>query len=366
MKRILVVNEGFSNNLGDQAIKKSLVQFFEDRNYLVDFSYYSNPKIQSLPKYDYFFNDTSSLIELRLKLKSNPIFNFLLILKNYLRFVKWYLKNRRFIKNLLVNGRYDYVVIGGGQLINTTNRVSPSLFSIAAYTWSTLSCNRSKLVFLGVGVAGKFNVVEKKLYKIALNKASKIWVRDKFSNLVLSDTFNIQSEIIPDVVFYDESLNSSKRVKQKIALVGIYSFHEYNVKHKNQLLELEDFYLPWVNKVKKLKSDGYIVELFYTTKTDAIETITFQKVLYQKYDIDIKVLSATSLNELYLSLLDVDFVYSGRMHALIFGLKAGCKVEAFITSDKLQTFNDEYIIGNKSPFEYREMLINAINDYFVI
>ncbi|WP_348823533.1 polysaccharide pyruvyl transferase family protein [Flavobacterium aestuarii] len=364
MKKILIVNEGFSDNLGDQAIKKSMLKLFVDLGYEVDFYYYSKPLITSCPNY-YYLNSskkTSRLIQLRLKWKNNIILNLGLIFKNYLAVLKWYFKNKNLIKERIKSNEYHYVIIGGGQLINSSDRISPSLFSIAAFTWAKYTNKSVKLCFVGIGVAAKFNFFEFFLYKRALKKAVKIWVRDEFSKQVLSEKFQVVSEVIPDVAFY--LFVEEDKIKNNLALVGIFSFHEYNVKHNKDKITIDSFYNSWVEKIQNLISLGYDVGLFYTTQTDSIESINFQEYLKANYGLDIPLLNANSLSDLNQIFYNASFVYSGRMHALILGMNQNCTVEAFLTSKKLSSFVKEYIESNKSPIIFKEAVFNNLNTFF--
>jgi polysaccharide pyruvyl transferase WcaK-like protein len=364
MKKILLVNEGFSDNLGDQAIKQSLKEFFKNKNYKVDFKHYSNPNLNKLIEYNYLntTKSTNKLLQLRIKYRKNIFFNFFLIFRNHLKLIKWFLINRKRINKILIDGNYCAIVIGGGQLINSSYRISSNIFSIISYSWSEMArINKIPLFFVGIGVAGRFNKLEKYLYQKSLNTALSIWVRDEFSKKILLNDFSISSDIIPDVAFY---LSQERDyVKESLALVGIYSFHEYSIKFDKEKISIEEYYKEWVAKVKYYINKNIEVKLFFTTKTDAIETEFFQNYL-ESQNILIDIVDSSSLKVLNRFFEKAEYVYSGRMHALILALKKGCKVDAFLISDKLMSFQKDYIDAGVDPLNLKEEIIHSLDKEF--
>lgn len=364
MKKVLVINEGYSDNFGDQAILESVAGLFSDLNYSVDFVYYSQPSISILPQYDYLNEKKtiSKLTKVRLKYKNNILLNVLLVIKNYLAILTWFLRNKKYIKTKIIDNDYDYVIIGGGQLINSSNRISPNIFSIAAYTWTKYINKNIELSFIGIGLAEKFNFFELFLYKRALSKAKKIWVRDQFSSITLSKIFNLESEVIPDVAF--SLYSETKKKKDNLALVGVFSFHEYKVKYNKEKISLESFYDVWIKKINELILKGYQVSLFYTTKSDALETLNFKKYLESISALNISIVQTDNLKELNDLFAKSNYVFSGRMHALILGMNNRCDIEAYLTSKKLSSFNDEYINSPNDCSYFKNQLLISLKKHF--
>lgn len=80
-----------------------------------------------------------------------------------------------------------------------------------------------------------------------------------------------------------------------------------------------------------------------TTITDAKECINFRVFLIEKYNKNIDICKIEDLSSLVSYLDKAKYVYSGRMHALILGLKSKCNVETYLISQKLQSFDEMYV-----------------------
>jgi len=117
-KRVLVINEGYSDNLGDQAINDSL-------QYLLKNSGIKNIDFQDFTK------NIDSPINISVADKQGIQKSFAVsILKTIISSkIRWIIKNlNRIIK--ISKKDYDLVLIGGGQLI-----LSNATFSIAMFLW---------------------------------------------------------------------------------------------------------------------------------------------------------------------------------------------------------------------------------------
>jgi polysaccharide pyruvyl transferase WcaK-like protein len=345
MKKILVINEGFSNNFGDQAINQSIISFFKHKGFETSFLYLSNPSIKELPEYKYLSNNNVS----RDKSLKDKIFTYIL-------FFLWFFKFNKIIKQTLIHNKFDLIVIGGGQLIISSGNFALSSFSTAIF-WYTYIIKRFapnvKIHMIGVGVSNKFNLIEKFLYKKSLNRVEKVLVRDKFSQKKIYEHFNIKAKLMPDIAFYNSiNLKIYSNIKKEKALIGITNYNEvykrYNKKtNKTKIEYFEYFY----TKIKKYEQLYNKIELFYTTITDAKEALEFQEYIYKTYNKQYSIANINNLNTLTNLFKEAKIVYSGRMHALILAMKEGCEVEAMLISDKLKSFNHDYIIPNKSMEE---------------
>jgi hypothetical protein len=110
---------------------------------------------------------------------------------------------------------------------------------------------------------------------------------------------------------------------------------------------------------------GLPVVLFYTTITDAAESIAFRDYLRQQHQLELpvaKLHTVSDLRELYQSASDV---YSGRMHALILAMKYRCKVDAYLISQKLKSFHEEYILPGTNCVEYSMKIRETFNRYIL-
>lgn len=343
MKKILIVNEGYSDNLGDQEIFHSLKNLLNTIEYEVYFGYYSKPGQKEIKKHNYKKSiEEESLKDKLLNFRGYIFIKAILYVKNIFIFFSWYFKNQREINKIINKHDYAYVIIGGGQLINTSSRYSPNMFAIISYSWSRIIKEKNiKLLYMGIGVADKFNFLEHFFYKKALKKSEKIWVRDSFSNKKLSNLFNLNSEIIPDLVFSEKKSKIEEKLNN--ALIGVFSFHEYVLKYNKAKHTRNDFYDIWVDKYFSYKKKGFNVKLFYTTKSDAKECYQFKEYLLNMYDEEVEISNIQNIDDLVRILSESKIIFSARMHALILGLKFHCKVEPYFISEKLRSFSKHYL-----------------------
>ncbi|MBX2933363.1 MAG: polysaccharide pyruvyl transferase family protein [Ferruginibacter sp.] len=361
VKKILIINEGYSSNLGDQAIKKSMESLLRKLGYETDFCYFTNPALKNLPVYQYKNKEVGKVRNSRFsiyKKTKHSIFSFFI-------YFRYFFKIKKQIRAYLQNRSYHAVIIGGGQLINSSKNNAISFFSISLYLW-TIAVKKDPTIMLylaGVGVAGKFHLVEKYLYKKALNKTDSIWVRDRFSQKSLSSNFNKQSILMPDVAFFQEEEFIANK-NTNTALVGIYSYNEYIRKFNTAEKNKDTYYKNWLSIVERLIAKKMNIILFYTTESDALETLLFQQYLQTK-QLNTQVADIKSLDDLNKLLENADVVCSARMHALILGLKKGCSAETYIISQKLKSFCEEYIDNPKTPEVLSETVYNMFNNQFL-
>src|SRR5690606_10820919 len=149
MKKVLIINECYSNNIGDQAISLAAQQFYKDMGFATDVLYLSQPSKQTLPIYNYQKSFLGGKMEVsRLKKLLHPWV--------------WLLKNGIYIYQA-IKQNYDLISIGGGQLINGSDTHYISQFAVA-FQWISkiikLVSPKSKLVFFAVGAGGRYNKKE--------------------------------------------------------------------------------------------------------------------------------------------------------------------------------------------------------------
>lgn len=340
MKNVLIINEGFSHNLGDQAIKKAIEAFFIDAKYSTDFLYFLSPKTTSLPAYDY----TKKIIQQK---KTG-----LAKLKTSIYFFYWLFINHKTIINKLKTNNYSIVAIGGGQLLNSSGSSYPHGFAIALY-WLTYLIKKhtsAKIILIAVGAATNYNRIEKTLYAKAFSKIEDFFVRDVFSKQKLKDQFHINAQLMPDIAFYESKSEQAKTYhKDHLALLSVTNYDEVVAKYNEQGVSKDQYFEQLYKVLQRYFLDGFDVKLFYTTISDSNECINFKQFVQQQYQVTIEICDIQTYNDLTNYLAKAKIVYSGRMHALILGLKFDCKTEAYIVSQKLRSFNEEYIKGVKSP-----------------
>lgn len=358
-KKVLIINEGFSSNLGDQAIKQSMEAIFTAIGFNTTFCYFTNPAVQQLPIYDYV-KTKASLTQGGMKAK---IKNLVTYFFSFLIYSRYYLNLKKQIRLYLSNQQYDMVVIGGGQLINSSKNQCISFFAIALYAWAK-AVKKIQIPFyiVGVGAAGKFYSLEKYLYKNALQTSKNIWVRDTFSQQSILKNFNLQTRLIPDVAFFDQQPGNQYQ-KDNTAMVGIYGYAEYKKSFGMAGLDKNTYYANWKKIIDRYTDMGLRVSLFYTTETDAAETFCFQQYL-QKQNLNLTVAAIAGLQDLNKLFENAGYVYAARMHALILAYKKGCRVEAYEISQKLKSFADEYIGSGRHTEIISKQLYDTFAAYF--
>ena len=167
MKKVLIINQGFTQNIGDKAISFALKRFFEEKGYTVITAGYaysyrkrdiSEPKDKCLIDNKEDSNTTlSQMCKFLKEIKENLLNNSIGQLLSYIKISRKRLKNH--INE--VSDEYDLAIIGGGQLIKNNN-----LFPFAFKDWSRFLINHAnKIAVVGVGVNPNFSNLEKFIYK---------------------------------------------------------------------------------------------------------------------------------------------------------------------------------------------------------
>lgn len=355
----MIINEGYSSNFGDQAIKQSMEALFTAMGFNTSFCYFTNPAQQQLPVYDYSkFSTPADEASLSASIKNIAAYLF-----SFFIYGRYYFKLKKQIKQCLASQQCQMVVIGGGQLINSSKSNRVSFFAIALYAWAkTIKKNKIPLYIACVGAVGEFHAIEKFLYKKALDTAEETWVRDAFSQQSILKNFKLQTNLVPDVAFYNMHTAGIYK-KDNTALIGIYGYDEYKKVFGMAGKSRDMYYAQWKKIVDRYTNLGLKVTLFYTTETDAAEAYGFQQFL-QKQNLQLPVAAITSLQGLNELFEKAAYVYAARMHALILAYKKGCRVEAYEISQKLKSFTDEYIAQGRQPEIISSQLYDTFAAYF--
>lgn len=328
MKKILLLNRGYSDNFGDQAIKISMEKLI--------FSYIKNKEIE-LKFYD--IEEMERKIPFEFKEKTNYLNNNILkkmILPMYIKlnYFKFLTKLFSFMKSKKEEN-YDYIVFGGGQLIQN---YFP--FALSFFGWSNYFPKAKKMI-LFAGCGNEYNFLNQKLFKKSFEKISTITLRDENSKINLEKRFKKTSEIIPDPVFVisDFYKKNEKEVIKKSVGFAFMNFSEYKKFNKKST---EDFYNELcLKELNKEMSKNKKVFLFYTTISDIKWNINFQNYLISKGIKDIQLIHNNNFQEFLKNILKFEKIISNRMHALIIAYSYKIPIEIFITSNKLKGFEEE-------------------------
>ena len=200
LKSILIINEGNSDNIGDQAINESLkFLVVNELNLKYNFEDLSRHK-----KNNYLRVDLNSF-DKDVKILKKPNF-----LKTWIYRLLWIKKNLGRILNACKNN--DYSIIGGGQLLLANN-----IFPFEVFIWTFfLKIYKIKYSFFSVGTQGNFSKMDLFFLNYSLKNADKIFLRDTLSVNLIKTHFNTESELVYDVAFiYDEILSKNNIPKKQ-------------------------------------------------------------------------------------------------------------------------------------------------------
>ena len=323
----LIINEGLSDNYGDQIIKDSIQYILESFDYKVNF--------EDLTRHS--TNTTSNNLNTFKKDNKKRLIPF----KNILAKILWLYRNFKRLVKASAN-EYDIVVIGGGQLL-----IPNGTFPFALLMWSVLLNikNNGKIILFGVGLQGDYKGINKLMLSYVLNSTKSIHVRDNMSIDILSNEFNRTSSLTYDVAFiYDEIYNVEKKEsksKYKYAL-GISSYDVFKLYNlKNKFLDRDAYYESWLIKLNSV-NDLKETVLFYSTNEDRNECLLFKDYIEQKYCMDLPLLENYLKDDFLKNIEKCNIVISGRMHSLIVAIVLKKRIIPYILSDKINEFTKIY------------------------
>ncbi len=345
----MLINEGGLGNLGDEAIRLSLEKLLKDTNCDVSWTSFSGLKKTNIA--------TATQPE-----PAAAGFLKKLVKKVLPMELRWFLRTwTSFLKHLRAN-EYDLVLIGGGQLIQ-----SNGAFGLGMFIWVYLYKNfhKKKVVLIGVGAADKYTHFDKYLYSKSLRSVDAIYVRDRDSLSVLKNIFGVSSKLVPDIAFYISEIYKYPSRKEKRALLCPVNYEFYKRKRNNSEVGLdENMYLQyWEDQILKYSNDNYQVKLFCTSKkSDLPAAEKLKQNLYDKHGIDVEVLDICTLEELTKEIARTEVVVAARMHALVISYCYGCQVIPFKTSEKIKSFEEEYINNAISLNEVQNRIADTVKE----
>lgn len=305
--KVLLINCGVSkNNYGDQAINYTLLQILKEN-------------------FDIVHNENFT-----------EVFN-----KSKRMFFSYFYNILKMIK--IARQDYNYVFIGGGQLI-LGNRRFP--FSLLSWVLLIKIFSRSKVILFGVGVDYKFTFSKKKIINISLLLSDGIYVRDKDSKNNLLSIFKKEAELMPDVVtvlsrFYRP--NKIEKKEKSLALFGVTSYS--SIKHYSamNINTIEGYFFEQMLILKDLQSKYDEVKLIYNTDQDYKCSEDFKLYLKEKNKINIEIVDYKDVFSFFDYLANADIIVSSRMHSLIIANSYGVKFVPVIRNKKLETFAKESV-----------------------
>lgn len=318
---VLIINEGFSNNLGDQLINESAINFIESKK-----------------NFTCFFQDLNRINldkNYGTKTKKKYTKTLLFPLKIVFHRLIWFFKNFGRIRYAVK--QCNYAIIGGGQLLKDNN-----IFPFSIFIWTFfLKYYKKKYSFFSVGTQGSYSPVSRKLLGFSIRNADYIYVRDKFSKSIIEKVFKFKCSLTYDFAFlFPKDRNYFSYNLKKKSILGIVDMYIYS--HFNNIdIKQTDYYELWINFVGGIeKINDY--NLFYSTSEDRNESISFRTYIKKRYNISLKVLENKDLNEFLENIAQANRVIAGRMHPLIVAKRFKIKYKTFVLSKKLDQFNKIY------------------------
>lgn len=340
MKKVLLVNQGFSNNLGDKLIAYSLGLFLNESGFEVQKAGFTCFQETDIGK----INFNSYKAERKMDL---PIW------------MKWFLKKKRATQKYISSfgDDYDYLIIGGGQLLKTA-----CYFPYALRKWIDFGKKHArKIILIGVGADSSFSQIEKKIYIKSLKECERIIVRDSFSQKILSEIFGVESSVLPDVAFlYSKSMIGHFR-DELYPVVMPFDFDTYKYHFKNTKT-FEEYYFEWKKYIDDELEKCDRVMLAYTTSEDKKACYLLKDYLGKQYNSKVLIKETDSLDSLIDCISHATKLYTSRMHAMIIGYMMNKDIECVSVSQKTDQFKKEFLEAKKPAYVYSEILIRELND----
>ena len=217
-------------------------------------------------------------------------------------------------------------VSGGGSLLqDVTSLKSLIYYLIVIYSALFL---RKKVWIYAQGIGPINSKVGQILTKFALKKAEKISVRDQKSQELLK-SWGIESELVKDPIFELElPQNNSK------GTVGV-QLRKFEGVNDNFLEKLAD-------EIAKRFSDKKIEVISLQDSIDTEVCEEFAQKLKTKGLNNVEVLKELSLNDVFETISNLEYLIAMRFHANVVGIKSGVKTLAINYDPKVEKLAQEY------------------------
>lgn len=332
-KKILVINQQHTSNLGDiligQAMKKIL------KEYDVEFMPYCAIDLLVSNKKKYW-----QIID---KIK----------LTTFIKDIIYRFRNAKLIKDK----DYHLAIIGGGELVSANLDFNASMLQ-----WTKI-LSKKKIPIVIAGVSG--NKVSKRIgkrYIRAMERCEMVAVRDQVTKELFENDYGIKAEYCPDFVFgYMKPQNDNK---ENIVTFQAYNYDYY--KGKDRPDNKEEYYdMLYRMALKYVEPDEDII-LSYTDVDDGSATSEYRDYVRKRYGITLEMIDMNKPEELIQLLLRTKKIITGRMHPMIVGLLCKNKVVPYVSNDKVRQFKKEWIDQEPNFNDINrhiELLITNIEKY---
>lgn len=344
MKKILIVNQGQTQNYGDIAINTTISKFLKEKGIDVDFMpYWEETKI-----FGKNYKNIPNII-IRNIMKINMIVDFL---------------NEISIKKQIKGKKYDAVIIGGGELIG--NHVG---FNSSLYVLTKIFKKKNVPIYL-LAVSGDTDISKKmkRRYKKAISRCKEVIARDNHTSQICENVYNTKCINGVDVVFaylkiIDRKYYEEQVVKKNLAVIVPISFNN-KIKETLKLDNKKEYY-KYIMQLVNQNNNNFDKLVVTSTVLDdgkaAKELYEYLKENLHKNEIEYA--DYSSLLDFIKLLKESKIVISARMHAMILGLIYGNDIEVIPFKKKLQVFKNEYQDKHNIK-EAQELAYNELEKLF--
>lgn len=320
-KKILVINQYKSDNLGDKLLNKCLCDRIKEYGFEVINLGYAQTINQDVSYNCVKSNFVREIIYTLFPERLKYLFKYRIRLINE--------------SNTIDSKEIGAMVIGGGQLLK-----HDSVFYDCLKYWTNWAKkNNLYLCLFGIGIDTNISMNEINKYKSLLNEFNFINCRDSETLNFLRNKLNLKNVYnSPDIAF---TLNKPKNIKKNNTVVVMpYSYGKAKSAFTlNQSKEM--YYEEILNKFQNNVLNRKVI-LCATTTTDAMECFNYQKYLESK-NINSTVEKVDTIQNLIEIISKADFIITGRMHAMIIACVVNTEVIPICISNKIKQFTHEFL-----------------------
>lgn len=321
--KILIINQGWTDNLGDNAIAEVL------EIALKSYSVKTVPFAAQRPNKRSGIGKLLSLYELD---RANK--------KQFTEMVS------------LEQLNLKAIIIGGGELF-----AGNMSFNSAFVSWVKV-CKKNKIPIFVYGVSGnKLNQLYSIRIKKALGKCSYIAVRDQKTRQLFKDEYNICPDYYPDAVFaysrLERPVKLNVNMNKKTILCNPLDISYFRQETQKDIC-LDAYLQIWTDLILDNYFEDCLIIVGSTTVEDSSTSRLLVEYINNKHPYwDVKLHLANSLEEYWEMLNEVNCVISARMHAMILAVQRGCRCVPVCFKEKLVEFEKEYhdYLSGKLPID---------------
>jgi polysaccharide pyruvyl transferase WcaK-like protein len=375
MTKTLYVGIFSGQNIGDLVISNQIVNFIQKEGLHVDLiNFITLEQVENATTEIRFNNNISphqkiKKILLNMKItseiytkNSKIILDIYSIYKESFTYYLYPLFFREYIK---IIDNYDFVCIGGGNLLMTLNNNSYS-WAIKINRLIKIAKDKRKKVFIiSVGAGPILSQKANRLFSESLNMADYITVRDENSKRLLEDTLNVKRKILvsgdPALLLDNvrKKVLNRKNINVAISIIPFGKRDFFNLewyKDSNYYMDMYEKLITYLHK----RNPNFVFHLFSSAYTDYEIIPQLEKHIKETNkeitEDNLKVVYVKSADDLLKFYQSQDLLIGTRMHSLIIAFTQSIPIIAISWQGKVTAFMD-YV--NLSQYCYN---LNSVND----